>query len=156
MPANLSNFWDRLRQVYKLPKPELNKPLYRRTDVPVVQPNVTPPQQQVEQAVDVVEDVTTIRDKIDKARRSNMLLYLTYKGVERFVEPYGYKQIWSGEGSKKEVWCGYCLLHGKIHYFYIDLISKIDITSRPYTPRWIEDSMGWIPAPGYSKSGGQI
>lgn len=68
-----------------------------------------------------------IRTNILKAARSLTMLWLTYDGLTRYVEPY--------EFDGPYFW-GYCWAHNSIHRFMVSKIDAATVTERNFSPRW--------------------
>jgi len=134
-----SNFWHRIRRLYRrVVDHRLVRPL-RQPTRPVQQPTmrqpVVSPQPVVPAPVAPPEtggtDMATIIGMIVDAGRRQLVLQITYDGTTRLVEPYSFRERLTGR-----LFYGYCSVHGKIHSFRPEKISKCEVTNVQFAPRW--------------------
>ena len=66
------------------------------------------------------------------AAQQRLLIYLSYNGQWRYCECYSIKA-----GKSGTFLYAYCLIHQRIHSFYIHRIQEMQPTTIPFNPRWI-------------------
>lgn len=71
--------------------------------------------------------------RLREGGKRNVLLHLKYNGSWRFVEPYSFR--WRSRGQQP-LFYGWCDLHNEIHSFRIDKIEDVQLTDRPFSPRF--------------------
>lgn len=84
-------------------------------------------------AVGPADDIDTIMYRIRAAGRMHTLLYMKYNNTWRHVEPYSFRYRSKG---MQPLFYGYCRLHDTIEAYRIDRIQDVQLTDRPYSPRW--------------------
>jgi predicted DNA-binding transcriptional regulator YafY len=72
-----------------------------------------------------------VTDSIRQAGRQRVLISFMYDGELHIVEPYSFR-----EKGGHALFMGYCLKCQKINAFHPAKMSSLQITDRPYVPRW--------------------
>jgi hypothetical protein len=73
----------------------------------------------------------SIRETIRKSAMQQTLLWMVYKGVPRYVEPYEFKQFKTGEHLM-----AWCLPHNRIESFKPTRIQSVELSTLPFDPRY--------------------
>lgn len=84
-------------------------------------------------------DEPTKKYRIHFAGENRTLLYLSYNGQYRHVEPYSYRLSGKPEfpgGPRTLLFYGYCRLHDEIHAFKLGKIKDMVTTNETFRPRW--------------------
>lgn len=68
---------------------------------------------------------------IRKAARNQVLIYLLYNGVFRYVEPYSFRQ-----GKEGLLFFGHDLARNDTRSYYISRMEEVSLTDIPFSPRW--------------------
>lgn len=125
----LSDFWNRIRSLYRRierPSKPVGPPAYtlpREPKPPVVPQPTEPPVGPL--------DIATKVSIIVQAGKNLRLLDITYDGSRRLVEPYSFRDRWTGK-----LFYGWCSIHNRIHSFKPEKIEAISMTDIPFSPRW--------------------
>lgn len=92
----------------------------------------------VEEAPEAIEreaagylDKAGMTHMIRKAAQQTLLLNIRYNNQWRYVEPYSFR-----DGKQGILLYGHCLMHNRIHSFYLHRIQGLKMTDMIFSPRW--------------------
>lgn len=78
-----------------------------------------------------------LKQIILQAATTTTLLYMTYNGNARYVEPYSYRWKRNPTNNKeRELFYGYCWRDQSINSFRFDRIQGLTGTDIKYNPKW--------------------